>query len=191
MKKCIWACALVFLTACSTSENIAEHGNKMPLDNNLKPEQLSIISEEIAGSLNRVIKPIKGNERVAVMSFKSVSMKENADEVEVSKLLRESLLSKLSMLGVKLVEHRTKEYVTYENAKQPRLDYQPEPGLEVDYVVLGSILGTENDYVINTRLVDTSSNLVLSSHSTRLAKNVNWSIQKIQIRDGYLYRNSY
>jgi hypothetical protein len=61
----------------------------------------------------------------------------------------------------------------------------------IDLIITGTVTRQQHAYIVNARMVNISNKQVLSAGSTEIPINVMWGNEKIQQRDGSLYRSEY
>ena len=61
----------------------------------------------------------------------------------------------------------------------------------IDFVITGTLTRQQHAYIVNARLVNTKDLRIVSAASTEIPINVMWGAEKVQQRDGQLYRSEY
>ncbi|BBN81053.1 hypothetical protein PA25_10380 [Pseudoalteromonas sp. A25] len=140
----------------------------------------------------------KRNARIAVMSFfKAEGLGETLASQQASGLsqqIQESLLTQFTQLGYHTVEHRLENQLTLlDNADNmlSRNIANLRERQNLDFVVAGSLTQQQHAYIVNARLIDMRSGRVVSAATTEIPVNVMWSDEKVQQRDGLIYRTEY
>jgi hypothetical protein len=108
--------------------------------------------------------------------------------------IQESLLTQFTQLGYHTVEYRLgNNLILAQNADSilSRDLSKLRNRQNIDLVITGTVTRQQHAYIVNARLVNIENKQVLSAGSTEIPINVMWGNEKIQQRDGSLYRSEY
>ncbi|CAM3935908.1 FlgO family outer membrane protein [Pseudoalteromonas byunsanensis] len=140
----------------------------------------------------------KRNARIAVMSFfRADGLGEQLADQQASGLsqqIQESLLTQFTQLGYHTVEHRLENQLTLLANADSMLSRNVDNLRErqdIDFVVTGTLTQQQHAYIVNARLIDMQSGRIVSAATTEIPINVMWSDEKVQQRDGLIYRSEY
>ena len=148
--------------------------------------------------LSHIKEPLSNNTRIGVSSFyfadalDSKLMTEQASGL--SQQIQESLLTQMTQLGYNTVEYRLANNLNLSTNADSVLSRdltQLRKRQNIDLIVTGTVTRQQHAYIVNARLVNINNKQVLSAGSTEIPINVMWGDEKIQQRDGYLYRSEY
>ncbi|MBH0057301.1 hypothetical protein I6F65_10020 [Pseudoalteromonas sp. SWXJZ94C] len=148
--------------------------------------------------LSHIKEPLSSNTRIGVSSFyfadalDSKLMTEQASGL--SQQIQESLLTQMTQLGYNTVEYRLANNLNLSTNADSVLSRdlaQLRKRQNIDLIVTGTVTRQQHAYIVNARLVNINNKQVLSAGSTEIPINVMWGDEKIQQRDGYLYRSEY
>ena len=67
-------------------------------------------------------------------------------------------------------------------------DNTPPDDIRVDYILNGSVTMQQHAYLVNTKLVDISRHHIAAAATAEIPLNVFWSRERVQMRNGRLYR---
>lgn len=189
---------LLLLTGCASqtppqaiNANPAASSEKVKLHQYiaLMTKQLSVLNHALAS-----------DQRIAVSTFvgqTSMTIKpQHGQDAQLAQQVQETLMSYLTAAGVNVIEHRLGDAIVVTKGQSIALvnkdtELALKPLIPADLVIVGSILTQEKDYLLNARLVDTISGEVISAAMVEVPKDTLWSHEKVQLRNGHLYRASY
>lgn len=152
----------------------------------------------LTSQLNRVNGALNTNARIGVSSFfyaDALDTKLVAGQASgLSLQIQESLLTQFTQLGYHTVEYRLgNNLILAQNADSilSRDLSKLRNRQNIDLVITGTVTRQQHAYIVNARLVNIENKQVLSAGSTEIPINVMWGSEKIQQRDGSLYRSEY
>ena len=189
---------LVNLAACSLipqpAPSISTHAPKAAM----APYTVNDYLNTLTVQLSHLKEPLSRNSRIGVSSFYFADgldtklMTEQASGL--SQQIQESLLTQMTQLGYHTVEYRLDNNITLSSNADNVLSRDLNKLRErqkIDLIVTGTVTRQQHAYIVNARLVNINSKQVLSAGSTEIPINVMWGNEKIQQRDGLLYRSEY
>ncbi|MDC9563904.1 MULTISPECIES: FlgO family outer membrane protein [unclassified Pseudoalteromonas] len=152
----------------------------------------------LTSQLNHVNSALNANARIGVSSFfyaDALDTKLVAGQASgLSLQIQESLLTQFTQLGYHTVEYRLgNNLILAQNADSilSRDLSKLRNRQNIDLVITGTVTRQQHAYIVNARLVNIENKQVLSAGSTEIPINVMWGNEKIQQRDGSLYRSEY
>jgi TolB-like protein len=148
--------------------------------------------------LSRIQGPYKGNARIAVTSFYMADGL-GTDLAEdqgsgLSQQIQESLLTQFTQLGFHTIEYRLENTLNLQQSADSVLSRDVNTLRQrqnIDFVITGTLTRQQHAYIVNARLVNTKDLRIVSAASTEIPINVMWGAEKVQQRDGQLYRSEY
>ena len=152
----------------------------------------------LTSQLNHINGTLNANARIGVSSFfyaDALDTKLVAGQASgLSLQIQESLLTQFTQLGYHTVEYRLgNNLILAQNADSilSRDLSKLRNRQNIDLVITGTVTRQQHAYIVNARLVNIENKQVLSAGSTEIPINVMWGSEKIQQRDGSLYRSEY
>ncbi|CAH9065986.1 hypothetical protein PSECIP111951_03507 [Pseudoalteromonas holothuriae] len=196
---------LVLFLLCiglSGCQNIGYVNKQHPLyitpEKKMAPYTVHQYVSDLSVQLSNITGVRKRNARIAVMSFfKAEGLGEGLATQQASGLsqqIQESLLTQFTQLGYHIVEHRLENQLSLLDSADSMLSRNIDNLRErqsIDFIVAGTLTQQQHAYIVNARLIDTQSGRVVSAATTEIPVNVMWSDEKIQQRDGLIYRSEY
>jgi TolB-like protein len=152
----------------------------------------------LTSQLNHLNVALNANTRVGVSSFfyaDALDTKLVTGQASgLSQQIQESLLTQFTQLGYHTVEYRLGNNLSLSENSDSILSRDLSKlrnRQNIDLVITGTVTRQQHAYIVNARLVNIESKQVLSAGSTEIPINVMWGKEKIQQRDGLLYRSEY
>tara|TARA_B110000046_G_scaffold115225_1_gene122405 strand:- start:205 stop:798 length:594 start_codon:yes stop_codon:yes gene_type:complete len=152
----------------------------------------------LTSQLNQVNGALNANARIGVSSFYYADALDTklvtGQASGLSLQIQESLLTQFTQLGYHTVEYRLgNNLILAQNADSilSRDLSKLRNRQNVDLMITGTVTRQQHAYIVNARLVNIENKQVLSAGSTEIPINVMWGNEKIQQRDGSLYRSEY
>lgn len=189
---------LVNLTACNLIPEPEPSISTSAPKAAMAPYTVSDYINNLAVQLSHLNAPLHNKTRIGVSSFyfadalDSQLMGQQASGL--SQQIQESILTKLTQMGYHTIEYRLANNLNLtDNADSiltRNLD-QLRERQNIDLIVTGTVTRQQHAYIVNARLVNISNKHVLSAGTTEIPINVMWGHEKIQQRDGQLYRSEY
>lgn len=189
---------LLLLTGCaSQTPPQAINANSPAISEKVKLHQYIALMTKQLSVLNHAL---ASDQRIAVSTFvgqTSMTIKpQHGQDAQLAQQVQETLMSYLTAAGVNVIEHRLGDAIVVTKGQSIALvnkdtELALKPLIPADLVIVGSILTQEKDYLLNARLVDTISGEVISAAMVEVPKDTLWSHEKVQLRNGHLYRASY
>lgn len=112
----------------------------------------------------------------------------------VSLQMQESLYSYFNQLGYNLVEFRGMNSLLLSEQTDIALSRdvkQLAAQQHIDYVLAGTFTQQQHGYLVNARIYRVADRQVMAAASTEVPRNVMWADEKVQRRDGVIYRSAY
>jgi TolB-like protein len=187
------------LAGCQSAGDVEKyHSLYVTPERTMAPYTVHQYVSDLSVQLSNITGVRKRNASIAVMSFfKADGLGESLAGQQMSGLsqqIQESLLTQFTQLGYHAVEHRLENQLTLlENADSMlsrKLDNLRERQ-NIDFVIAGTLTQQQHAYIVNARLIDMQSSRVVSAATTEIPINVMWSDEKVQQRDGAIYRTEY
>lgn len=152
----------------------------------------------LTSQLGQVNGALNANARIGVSSFYYADALDTklvtGQASGLSLQIQESLLTQFTQLGYHTVEYRLgNNLILAQNADSilSRDLSKLRNRQNIDLVITGTVTRQQHAYIVNARLVNIENKQVLSAGSTEIPINVMWGNEKIQQRDGSLYRSEY
>ncbi|MBB1330546.1 hypothetical protein H5087_14430 [Pseudoalteromonas sp. SR43-7] len=152
----------------------------------------------LTSQLNHLNGALNANARVGVSSFfyaDALDTKLVTGQASgLSQQIQESLLTQFTQLGYHTVEYRLGDNLSLSENSDSILSRDLSKlrnRQNIDLVITGTVTRQQHAYIVNARLVNIENKQVLSAGSTEIPINVMWGNEKIQQRDGLLYRSEY
>ncbi|MEZ7278044.1 hypothetical protein LY624_12430 [Pseudoalteromonas sp. N1230-9] len=153
---------------------------------------------DLSSQLSRIQGSYKGNARIAVTSFymadglgtRLASNQGNG----LSQQIQESLMTQFTQLGFHTIEYRLENTLNLQPTADSILSRDVSKLRQrqnIDFVITGTLTRQQHAYIVNARLVNTKDQRIVSAASTEIPINVMWGNEKVQQRDGQLYRSEY
>jgi hypothetical protein len=164
----------------------------------MAPYTVNDYVNNLTAQLNSLQRPLSRNSRIGVSSFfladKIDSKLMSEQGAGLSQQIQESLLTQMTLLGYNIVEYRLGNNLNLlENADSilSRDLNKLRDRQNIDLIITGTVTRQQHAYIVNARLININNKQILSAGSTEIPINVMWGNEKIQQRDGYLYRSEY
>ncbi|MBH0019574.1 hypothetical protein I6F40_04200 [Pseudoalteromonas sp. SWXJ133] len=164
----------------------------------MAPYTVNDYVNNLTAQLNSLQRPLSRNARIGVSSFfladKIDSKLMSEQGAGLSQQIQESLLTQMTLLGYNIVEYRLGNNLNLlENADSilSRDLNKLRDRQNIDLIITGTVTRQQHAYIVNARLININNKQILSAGSTEIPINVMWGNEKIQQRDGYLYRSEY
>jgi len=152
----------------------------------------------LTAQLNNLQGPLSRNARIGVSSFFLADKIDSKLMTEqgsgLSQQIQESLLTQMTQLGYNTVEYRLGNSLNLSEHADSILSRdlnKLRARQNIDLIITGTVTRQQHAYIVNARLININNKQVLSAGSTEIPINVMWGNEKIQQRDGYLYRSEY
>ncbi|ASM50811.1 hypothetical protein PESP_a2925 [Pseudoalteromonas espejiana DSM 9414] len=152
----------------------------------------------LTSQLGQVNGALNANARIGVSSFYYADALDTklvtGQASGLSLQIQESLLTQFTQLGYHTVEYRLgNNLILAQNADSilSRDLSKLRNRQNIDLVITGTVTRQQHAYIVNARIVNIENKQVLSAGSTEIPINVMWGNEKIQQRDGSLYRSEY
>jgi TolB-like protein len=140
----------------------------------------------------------KNNARIAVTSFFDTQALDSGLAVQqgvgLSQQIQESLLTQFTQLGYHTVEHRLNEHITVSNHAESILSRDVNTlrlRQNIDFIVTGTLTQQQHAYIVNARLINMQDGRIVSAATTEIPINAMWTDEKVQQRNGLIYRTEY
>ncbi len=153
---------------------------------------------DLTVQLTHLDRSFASGSNIAVTSFyyvDSLGQALAADQgAGLSQQLQESIITQLTQLGYRTVEFRLQQDLQLGQAGDSMMSRDIsslKQRQNIDLVVVGTLTQREEGYIANARLVRVSDGRVLSAATREMPRELMWSNDKVQRRDGRLYRASY
>uniref|UniRef100_A0A486XWE7 FlgO domain-containing protein n=1 Tax=Rheinheimera sp. BAL341 TaxID=1708203 RepID=A0A486XWE7_9GAMM len=138
---------------------------------------------------------IRRGAKVAVGTYVSASNLSEAFEQDmvpaIGLQLQESLMTLLTQSGFSVVELRLADGISLAAEGEFLLTRQAMPAkgsVRADYLLSGTVIAQQHAFIVNSRLVDAQQNQIVAAATTEIPRNVMWSRDSVQLRNGKLYR---
>ncbi|GAA59633.1 hypothetical protein P20652_1496 [Pseudoalteromonas sp. BSi20652] len=184
------ACSLIPQPAPSVSTNAPKAA--------MAPYTVNDYINNLTLQLSHLKEPLSSHARIGVSSFyfaDSLDSKLMTEQASgLSQQIQESLLTQMTQLGYNTIEYRLANNLNLSTNADSILSRdltQLRQRQNIDLIVTGTVTRQQHAYIVNARLVNINNKHVLSAGSTEIPINVMWGDEKIQQRDGYLYRSEY
>lgn len=105
--------------------------------------------------------------------------------------LQESLMTLLTQSGFRVIELRLADGINLTADAELLLNRQTMPAqdlLQVDYLLTGTVVPQQHAFIVNSRLIVAQHRQTVAAATTEIPRNVMWSRDSVQLRDGKLYR---
>jgi TolB-like protein len=152
----------------------------------------------LAAQLGDMTIPVKPNERIAVTSFLMVDGLErqtaSGQGRGLSQQVQESLMTYFAQMGYQTTEYRLEDAIVLHDTADSILTRDVEKlrnRQNIDYVLTGTMTEQQHAYLVNARLTSLIDGLVMSAATIEIPKNVMWTTEKVQMRNGVIYRTDY
>ncbi|MBQ4831895.1 hypothetical protein J8L70_01440 [Pseudoalteromonas sp. MMG010] len=189
---------IVSLTACTTTEEEMTVVSTQAPAPKLAPYTLHQYVGDISAQLSKVQGSFKNSSRIAVTSFLMADAINNGladgQMAGLSQQVQESILTQFTQLGYNTIEYRLEHTVNLSSNYDSILSRdisQLRQRQNIDYVITGTLTRQQHAYIVNARMINVQDLHIVSAATTEIPINVMWSSEKIQQRDGYIYRSEY
>lgn len=125
--------------------------------------------------------------KVHVINFSSVSSGQSFSEdisPQLGAQLQQSLMTYLAHSGFDVVNAN----FLAPNVTALQYSAAAEQNNLADFALQGTVLPQQHAYIVNSRLIDTRNNKIVAAATTEIPRNVFWSRDSVQLRNGKLYR---
>ena len=192
-------CLLVLsLTACSLTQEQPQSVSTAAPKAAMAPYTVNQYVGDLSTQLSHVQGPFKSSARIAVTSFYLASALDSelaqGQGAGLSQQIQESLLTQFTQLGYNTIEYRLENHLNLAGNADGMLSRdisKLRQRQNIDFVITGTLTRQQHAYIVNARMVNTQDSRVVSAASTEIPINVMWGNEKIQQRDGYIYRSEY
>jgi len=164
----------------------------------LAPYTVSDYVSNLTAQLNFKNGAFNSNARIGVSSFYYASAPDTkliaGQASGLSLQVQESLLTQFTQLGYQTVEYKLANSLTLSTNADSILTRDIKKlnnRQNIDLVITGTVTRQQHAYIVNARLVNIENKQILSAGTTEIPINVMWGSEKIQQRDGNLYRSEY
>lgn len=189
---------LINLAACSLipepEPSVSTYAPKAAM----APYTVSDYVHNLTVQLSHLKGPLSNNTRIGVSSFyfaDALDTKLMTQQASgLSQQIQESILTKMTQMGYHMGEYRLANNLHLSHNADSALTRNLEQLRErqnIDLIITGTVTRQQHAYIVNARMVNISNKQVLSAGSTEIPINVMWGNEKIQQRDGSLYRSEY
>lgn len=186
------------LVGCSLTEEQQKTPPRETPKSPMAPYTVHQYVTDLSSQLSRIQGPYKGNARIAVTSFymaDGLGTKLAQDQGSgLSQQIQESLLTQFTQLGFHTIEYRLENTLNLQSTADSVLSRDIKTLRQrqnIDFVITGTLTRQQHAYIVNARLVNTKDQRVVSAASTEIPINVMWGAEKVQQRNGQLYRSEY
>ncbi|MFC3031868.1 FlgO family outer membrane protein [Pseudoalteromonas fenneropenaei] len=152
----------------------------------------------LAAQLSDLAGMVKTSERIAITSFYFTSGVDKALATGMgqglSQQIQESLMTYFAQMGYQTTEYRLENAIVLHPSADSILTRdvtQLRARQNIGFVITGTLTEQQHAYVVNARLVNLHDGLVMSAATTEIPKNVMWSSERVQMREGTIYRTEY
>ncbi|MGS0534910.1 FlgO family outer membrane protein [Pseudoalteromonas sp. SaAl2] len=188
----------ISLTACSLTGDEPDT-SQSPIENPaMAPFTVHQYVSDLSTQLSHIKGPFKSSARIAVTSFYLADSLETGlaqgQGAGLSQQIQESLITQLTQLGYNIIEYRLENTINLSASADSMLSRdisKLRQRQNIDYVITGTLTRQQHAYIVNARMVNTQDNVITSAANTEIPINVMWGDEKIQQRDGYIYRSEY
>ncbi|CCQ10728.1 hypothetical protein PALB_15950 [Pseudoalteromonas luteoviolacea B = ATCC 29581] len=189
-------CAII-LSGCTSTEQTKPTRDPVVAPSMSQYDLHSYIGA-LAAQLGDMSFPIKANERIAVTSFMMTTGIDRQGAAGmgqgISQQLQESLMTYFTQMGYQTTEFRLEDAIVLHDSADTILTRQVEKlrtRQNIDYAITGTLTEQQHAYLVNARLTSMVDGLVMSAATIEIPKNVMWTTEKVQMREGVLYRTEY
>lgn len=189
---------LLNLAACSLAPKSAP---KMSTDASkaaMSPYTVNDYVNSLTVQLSHLKGPLSSNTRIGVSSFYYADALDSklitGQASGLSQQIQESLLTQMTQRGYQTVEYRLSNNLNLSGNADSMLTrnlVKLRDRQNIDLIITGTVTRQQHAYIVNARLINIKNKQVLSAGSTEIPINVMWGSEKIQQRDGHLYRSEY
>ncbi|WMN59351.1 FlgO family outer membrane protein [Pseudoalteromonas xiamenensis] len=152
----------------------------------------------LASQLGDMTIPVKANERIAVTSFLLANALESkaasGPGQGLSQQIQESLITYFTQMGYQTTEYRLENAIVLHPSADTILSRDVnklKTRQNIDYVITGTLTEQQHAYIVNARVTSLVDGLNMSAATIEIPKNVMWTNEKVQMREGTLYRTEY
>ena len=164
----------------------------------IAPYTVSDYVSNLTTQLNVTNGVFNNNARIGVSSFYYASAPDTklttGQASGLSQQVQESLLTQFTQLGYHTVEYKLANSLTLSSNADSILTRDIKKlnnRQNIDLVITGTVTRQQHAYIVNARLVNIQNKQILSAGTTEIPINTMWGSEKIQQRDGKLYRSEY
>lgn len=189
---------LLSLTACSLTQEKPPAPSTEAQKASMAPYTVHQYVGDLSTQLSHVNGPFKSSARIAVTSFYLASALDTelaqGQGAGLSQQIQESLLTQFTQLGYNTIEYRLEKHLNLASNADGMLSRdisKLRQRQNIDFVITGTLTRQQHAYIVNARMVNTQDSRIVSAASTEIPINVMWGDEKIQQRDGYIYRSEY
>ncbi len=195
------ALVCTLLGACSTA-NLMPGGQvdvipRASYQAELSPNTIHTYAQAMTQQLVQSMGELQPSATIAVGTFlppDTLSHQVGSAEHLVALQMQESLYTTLTQLGFELVDFRLRQGIGIEAGQDAMLTRSLDKlasNQQIDYFLTGTISTQQDAYIVNARLVDNRQNTIIAAATELLPVNLMWSTDKVQRRQGALYRSEY
>ncbi|NMR25714.1 hypothetical protein HH219_09280 [Pseudoalteromonas sp. NEC-BIFX-2020_015] len=189
---------LLSLTACSLTPEKPPARSTVVTKSAMAPFTVHQYVGDLSAQLSHIKGPFKSSARIAVTSFYFAdgldSELAQGPGDGLSQQIQESLLTQFTQLGYNIIEYRLENNLNLSPIADGMLSRditKLRKRQNIDFVITGTLTRQQHAYIVNARMVNTHDSAVVSAASTEIPINVMWGDEKIQQRDGFIYRSEY
>lgn len=193
----VWLLGVFTLASCATSSDVKPTKDVVIHPSMSKYDLHSYIGA-LAAQLGDMTIPVKASERIAVTSFlmaDSIGRQTASGQGRgVSQQVQESLMTYFTQMGYQTTEYRLEDAIVLHDTADSILTRDVEKlrnRQNIDYVITGTMTEQQHAYLVNARLTSLVDGLVMSAATIEIPKNVMWTTEKVQMREGVIYRTDY
>lgn len=189
----------VLLTGCQiVEEPESEYIAYVTPSKTMAPYTVHEYISNLSVQLSNITGIRKNNARIAVTSFLDAqNLKSGLASQQASGLsqqIQESLLTQFTQLGYHTIEHRLDKHITLNDHAESILSRDMDTlrvRQNIDFIVTGTLTRQQHAYIVNARLINMQDSRIVSAATAEIPINVMWTDEKVQQRDGLIYRTEY
>lgn len=188
---------ILFMSGCAWNQNNVATRDPVSLPTMSQYDLHSYVGA-LAAQLGDMTIPVKSNERIAVTSFLLADALErqtaSGQGRGLSQQIQESLITYFTQMGYQTTEFRLESAIVLHPSADSILSRDVEKlraRQNIDYVITGTLTEQQHAFIVNARLTSLVDGLNMSAASIEIPKNVMWTNEKVQMREGTLYRTEY
>jgi TolB-like protein len=193
----VWLLGVLTLAGCKNIEHVKPTKDEVIHPSMSKHDLHSYIGA-LAAQLGDMTIPVKATERIAVTSFLMTHAIERQTATGqgrgMSQQLQESLMTYFTQMGYQTTEYRLEDAIVLHDSADSVLTRDVDKlrnRQNIDYVITGTMTEQQHAYLVNARLTSLVDGLVMSAATIEIPKNVMWTTEKVQMREGVIYRTDY
>lgn len=189
---------LLSLTACKLTQEKPPAPSTEAPKATMAPYTVHQYVGDLSSQLSHVNGPFKSSARIVVTSFYLANALDSelaqGQGAGLSQQIQESLMTQFAQLGYNTIEYRLENNLNLTRNADGMLSRdisKLHQRQNIDFVITGTLTRQQHAYIVNARMVNAQDSRVVSAASTEIPINVMWGDEKIQQRDGYIYRSEY